>query len=201
MIKKNQNNEAFLDAYKKYENAVINVLKISVFDFETQQTGEHGEQLKLCRNIRNYLSHNADGYKLLNVTPQMTELLNLITANILKLQCTVSEVLNKRKAIAPEDTIFAAAVQIKKHILVPVVDNKGKYLFTANEESIVHALVKSKGNASSKFTEYLSADDRTTFFDVAETNEPLKEHDAGHYVVGVKNGIYKGVVDWSKLNV
>ena len=104
----------------------------------------------------------------------MTELLNLITANILKLQCTVSDALNKRKAIAPEDTFFAAAVQIKKHILVPVVDNKGKYLFTANEESLVH---------------------------VAETNEPLKEHDAGHYVVGVKNGIYKGVVDWSKLNV
>ena len=101
----NRNNEDFLNAYKAYEATAIKVNGSANIYEDDNQCTVTGNKLKLCRTVRNYLSHNGDGNTFVTATTNMADFLRGETTNILKAQLTVEKVLKKQKALSKKEDL------------------------------------------------------------------------------------------------
>lgn len=195
----NRNNEDFLNAYKAYEATAIKVYGSANIYEDDNQCTVTGNKLKLCRTVRNYLSHNGDGNTFVTATTNMADFLRGETTNILKAQLTVEKVLKKQKALSKKDTIQTVITMLSKvKGLVPVVDDTGTYIGSLSPSAFICILAKHKCSMSTSIGSVLTKKD-LYFPYVASPDVALSQYDYGDDVVIVtSNAKYKGVVNWNK---
>lgn len=121
----NKDNIAFLDAYKALEGELKYEEK-TVLDYENSLQGTEQEQLKVCRIMRNYLSHNDSTF--IQATKEQIAFLTKLTEAIRRKSHTVKDELKRIKAIAPNETIANIIPIVDKYGIVPMETKDGYYL-------------------------------------------------------------------------
>ena len=120
-------NDKFLDSYKQLE-AELKYENKTVLDYENSLVGTELEQLKVCRIMRNYFSHN-DITFLATTTEQVKFIDNLIM-NIRRAAHTVKDEMKRVKPVASTELIKNILPQIDKNPYIPMETPNGLYLLT-----------------------------------------------------------------------
>ena len=198
MINIKKENAEFLVAYKTFENTLRETKSISVLDFEASHNqDEIAEKIKLCRILRNYLSHHEDGDTFITISSAMTFYLKERTSDLRKDQIKVGDVVKRQKTLLPSDTVKTAVALVAKYDFAPVVDNTGLFVGTVSPQMLVSAMARSKMATSTKMNEIIKVYNSNII--VADVDKPLKDYELGAFIVAVREGKYRGVVDWEKL--
>ena len=66
----NKQQQLFLDTYKKLEG-LLRDQNLQVKDYEETLPEDKASKLRLCRNLRNFLSHETDGAKYVDICPNL----------------------------------------------------------------------------------------------------------------------------------
>ena len=127
------NNDKFLQAYKELETE-LKYIGQSVLDYENSlsDTDDNKEKIKLCRIVRNYISHNSDNFA--GTTNEMIKFLNSLTSKINKLSKTAKDIMVKPNFIKPNEPIKNILPLIKKPI---VVLDKDKFICVVKKDYLL----------------------------------------------------------------
>lgn len=152
--------QEFLKKYKQLET-ILNQKEhpMTVLQYEETLSADDMEHLRICRQIRNYVQHHADGTSFLSATDRMKSFLDeLMLREAAKTQ-TAKDRLYRLSPLTPDMALtdvlkrYGAA---KRHNL-PVVDKNGKYLGTMKLLTFVP--IFSGNRSSTKLKSIISAND------------------------------------------
>lgn len=138
----------FLECYKKLEG-ILRENGRMVKDYEEMLSESDGNKLRLCRMIRNFLSHEKDGEKYADVSQALYDFLQNMVWSLSEGEIPVSK---KAKAISTGVTFKTPLNEAlkglsKKTVLntegIPVFD-KGEYVGLLTTDTIVKAMCKDK---------------------------------------------------------
>lgn len=79
--------DQFLTEYKNFET-ILRDLNLDYKDIESEVDSETSEKMRLCRNLRNYLSHNSDK-SFVSISKNMIDFLTDLEFKYLSLEDTV----------------------------------------------------------------------------------------------------------------
>ena len=125
-------NDKFLDAFKELETE-LRGLGLSVLDYENNLSdGTNKEKLKLCRIIRNYLSHQDK--KFVTASEEMIKFISDLALNIRRKGNIVANELIRQKTVKSTEYLKNVLPLIVKSS-VPVVDKNDQvvYIITNDE--------------------------------------------------------------------
>lgn len=138
----------FLEYYKKLEGILRDNSRM-VKDYEEYLSESDGNKLRLCRMIRNFLSHEKDGEKYAEVSPALLEFLQNMVWNLSEGEIPVSKKMKATNSGVTLKTPLNEALKglSKKTVLntegVPVF-NQGEYIGLLTTDTIVKAMCKDK---------------------------------------------------------
>lgn len=182
-------NETFLEYYKALEKTVMEVDECSIFELENQlgQDSEEANRLKICRLMRNFLSHNNNSDGFVSASHAMIAFLDSETKKELKKKKTAGDISKKIRSISEDDSLQECAGRLSRVPFLPVTDKEGKLIGCITAKSICSAFSGSPLNARTKVKAAVSKCGSV----LADTpaDEVLES-----CIVTDKNGKYKGVI-------
>lgn len=122
-------NDKFLEAYKQLE-AELKYDSKTVLDYENSLQGTEQEQLKVCRIMRNYMSHNDMSF--LETSANQVKFLNDLVTKIKAASYTVANVMKRIKTIPTTETTKSLLALVDKSKIVPMETSSGIYLIDAS---------------------------------------------------------------------
>ncbi|MEE3344247.1 MAG: hypothetical protein VZS44_09175 [Bacilli bacterium] len=132
-------NDNFLEMYKELETELRGV-GLSVLDYENNlPDGTEKEKLKLCRIIRNYMSHQDK--KFVVATQDMVNFIGTLAINIRRKTHIVANELIKQKTVKYNEYLKNVLPLLVK-ISVPVVDNNGTVIYIMDANDYIKMLNK-----------------------------------------------------------
>lgn len=132
-------NEKFLDAFR----ALDSELKLegkTVLDFENSLDSTMQEKLKVCRIMRNYMSHNDTQF--ITASAEQIKFLDSLVMEIRKKSHTVKDEMKKITPIKYSSAIIEIIKQINKFPIVPV-ETKDKQLYLVDTTILLKQLAAS----------------------------------------------------------
>ena len=178
-------NEKFLDAFRAFDTE-LKQDNITVIDFENSlKDNLIQEKLKVCRIMRNYMSHNDTNF--LETTTAQIKFLDGLTEDIKKKAHTVKDEMKKVKPVKATTPIKDIVVQLDKFPIVPLDTKSG--IFLVDKDLIIHLLAKGakKVDIPAKLPKYKYIGKLIRMDKVSE----------GTYIVtsdGTSNGDYLGIL-------
>ena len=131
-------NEKFLDAFRSLDTE-LKQDNIIILDFENSLTDNLSkERLKVCRIMRNYMSHNDTDF--LATTNEQIKFLDGLTESIKKKAHTAKDELKKVKLIKATTPMKDIISQIDKYPIVVIETKSGLYLM--NKDDLIHQLAQ-----------------------------------------------------------
>lgn len=118
-------NDNFLDAFRALDSE-LKLENTTVLDFENSLDSNNQEKLKVCRIMRNYMSHNDVTF--LTATNEQIKFLTSLTLDIRKKSHIVSDEMKRIKPIKYTEPIKNIITQIVKFPIVPIETKLGIYL-------------------------------------------------------------------------
>lgn len=115
-------NEKFLEAYKALE-AELRLDNTTVLDYENTLEGTDQEKLKVCRIMRNYMSHNDTTF--IQATNDQIKFINNLILEIRKKSHTVKDEMKRVKTMRYTEPIKNVLTQIVKYPIVPIETKEG----------------------------------------------------------------------------
>lgn len=191
-------NREFLDAYRRLEDALAHGTKLdasTVLAYENMLSGnddtEAAEKLKVCRIIRNYMTHHADGSTFLSATPKMTAYIAKQAERVAALETRAGNVAKRSVVLSPSTSLREAAEAFAAHgdAWLPYSDKDGNVVGAASVGTIASMCAKGMRSSTSIGKSVVSADIR-----IVDASAPATEvigRDA--IVVNGKTGAFKGV--------
>lgn len=176
--------DKFLDAYKELE-AELKYSNQSVLDYENSLNGTTQEQLKVCRIMRNYMSHNDTNF--LTPSDAQIKFLNSITLEIRKKAHCVKDEMKKVTPVKETEQLKNMLASIDKYPIVPIATKTGIYLL--DKDTFVHLLAKGEKKA------VIPA--RLPKYKYVDKNERIENLSSGTYIVtstGKEDGTYAGLL-------
>ena len=176
--------DKFLDAYKELE-AELKYSNQSVLDYENSLNGTTQEQLKVCRIMRNYMSHNDTNF--LTPSDAQIKFLNGITLEIRKKAHCVKDEMKKVIPVKETEQLKNMLASIDKYPIVPIATKTGIYLL--DKDTFVHLLAKGEKKA------VIPA--RLPKYKYVDKNERIENLSSGTYIVtstGKEDGTYAGLL-------
>ena len=171
----------FLNSYKKLEAEIrIDNPESSVFEYENSlYDPERQEKIKVCRILRNYIQHHADGQRFIAVSDQMITFLEKEVFSIKAKTDLVKSHISKTAPITPKTSIRDAIAIISMSNVnnLAIVDKENHIVGAVNATLILKAYSKSK-KSTSKIIEYVSTKDtksllsRMVFAKIDDRYEP-----------------------------
>ena len=125
----------FLESYKNLEQE-LKYENMSVLDYEN--TLGDSEKLKVCRIIRNFISHNSEKFCI--GTPEMCKYLDSLTLEIRHKSHTVKDEMKKYKTVGPMEQLKNVLPLLVKG-QVPVLD-KDRIIFLVDSNYYVSLAAK-----------------------------------------------------------
>lgn len=176
--------DKFLEAYKELESE-LKYNGQSVLDYENSLSGTEQEKLKVCRIMRNYMSHNDTNF--LTPSDEQIKYLNSITLNIRKKAHCVKDEMKKVVLVKETETLKNILPMIAKYPIVPIATKIGVYLL--DKDTFVTLLAKGEKKAviPSRLPKYKYVD----------KNERMETLSSGTYIVtstGNDEGDYVGIL-------
>ena len=118
-------NDNFLDTFSVLDSE-LKLENNTILEFENSLGSNSQEKLKVCRIMRNYMSHNDVTF--LSVTNEQIKFLNSLTLDIRKKSHIVSDEMKRIKPIKSTELIKNIIMQIVKFPIVPIETKLGIYL-------------------------------------------------------------------------
>lgn len=142
MAKNTDHTEEFLNEFKKVEQLIQQIYgsdktfrDIELMMDEKGET-ETSKRMQICRNIRNYVSHNPDSHTLIPVPEETVQYLRKLYITFSSQIEKVKDVMSRTKALTKSDTIMYAAQRLASYPAVPVVDDEGILIGVFNYETL-----------------------------------------------------------------
>lgn len=120
-------NDNFLDTFSVLDSE-LKLENNTILEFENSLDSNSQEKLKVCRIMRNYMSHNDVTF--LSVTNEQIKFLNSLTLNIRKKSHIVSDEMKRIKPIKSTELIKNIIMQIVKFPIVPIETKLGNLVDT-----------------------------------------------------------------------
>lgn len=167
-MKQNVTNAEFISAYKKLENAIT--LSYPEFSMQSVKMYEDNiisadtdmlQKLRLCRNIRNYIQHNADSDSFVCIHAGMMDFLNNLTqkvnsANgICKDQMMLLGRATSVTCIKTESIMEIACKMKKKKLDKMAVIDRGKVAGLITSDVLISVLSEGKSAKTTKISSLL----------------------------------------------
>ena len=144
--------DAFLEAYRALEKAVFEVENCPVYELETKlgQESEESGRLRMCRMMRNFLSHNDSSDAFVVPTPAMIAFLEEETEKEKRKKKTAGEASRRVSPVYEGDPLQEAARRLARMPFVPVIDSDGMLVGVITPESVCAIYAKSPLSARMK---------------------------------------------------
>ena len=181
-------NDKFLEAFKQLETELKCENK-TVLDYETSLQGTEQEQLKVCRIMRNYLSHNDSRF--LTASSAQVKFLNDLATTIRMSSSIVANFMKKIKAIKATETIKNIIPLVDKFKIVPVETTNGIYLIDAT-------ILVNQINAGNK---KIVLPKKLPKYKYTEKTTRIEDLDKALYIItdtGTSTGKYVAILDLRK---
>ncbi len=178
-------NEDFLNAYKDLESE-LRETGLTVLDYENGLKAGNLEKLKVCRIMRNYMSHNDKTF--LIASKDQVKFLNELALEIRKTFHTVKDEMKKLRPIPNAKTPIKDVIVAVNKNGYAVMTNK-KDLYIVDKDILISELAK--GNKKIIFPARLPKYSYTT------KTEKISCLHKGLYIVtsdGTETGKYEGIV-------
>lgn len=182
--------DKFLEAYKQLE-AELKYDNKSVLDYENSLQGTEQEQLKVCRIMRNYMSHNDTSF--LETSANQVKFLNNLAAKIRATSYTVADVMKRTKTISTSETTKNILALVDKSKIIPMETPNGIYLIDA----IIMVAQLNAGNKKIVLPKKLPK------YKYTSKNTRIEDLDESLYIVtdtGTSTGKYVAILDLRKDN-
>ena len=118
-------NDKFLDAFRTLDTELKTEGK-TVLDYENSLESLDQEKMKVCRIMRNYMSHNDTNF--ITASTEQIKFLNSQTETIRKNAHTVKDEMKRIKPIKFTEPIKNILAQIVKYPIVPIETKNGIFL-------------------------------------------------------------------------
>lgn len=142
MAKNTDHTEEFLNEFKKVEQIIQQIYgsdktfrDIELMMDENGET-ETSKRMQICRNIRNYVSHNPDSHTLIPVPEETVQYLCKLYITLSSQIEKVKDKMSRTKALEKTDTIMYAAQRLSSYTAVPVIDDDGILIGAFNYETL-----------------------------------------------------------------
>ena len=129
-------NEKFLDAFRALDSE-LKLNGTTVLDYENSLDSTNQEKLKVCRIMRNYMSHNDTTF--IAATNEQIKFLDGLTAELRKKAHTVKDEMKKVTPIKYSAAIVEITKQIVKFPIVPV-ETKDHQIFLVDSTMLLKQL-------------------------------------------------------------
>lgn len=192
-------NKEFLDAYRRLEDAISHGTKLkatTVLSYENtlsdQGDTEASEKLKVCRIVRNYMTHHADGTTFLSATPKMTAFIGKQAEKIAALETTAGNVAKRAPVLTPSTSMKDAAEAFSAHNdqWLPYADKDGNVTGAVSVSTIASMCAKGMRSSTSIGKSAVPADIQVVDASVPATSVLGRNA----IVVNGKTGTFKGIV-------
>lgn len=131
-------NDRFLEAYRNLDTE-LKANSTTVLEYEnTMPDGIDKEKLKICRLMRNYMSHNDTDF--ISTTIKQINFVEKFTEEIRKSAHCVKDEMKKIKTVRYTEPIKNIITQIDKTAVVPVESKAGIYL--VDKDILIHQLAQ-----------------------------------------------------------
>ena len=202
--------DTFIQKYKELEDLLNNQKDYAmgtglVRDYETvlaEDDPEKAEKLKLCRWLRNYISHHSDYEKMIAITPAMQAFLDDIVNELHLKSGTVKDhmtTIAKYGKLTVNDTIFDAALLMhkKNRENLAVFDKNDKYVGHITTTIISNLVGLGKITMSTKINKYL---DKLIEYPHLELNpnitmDYINENNLTGFIIVVKGSKVVGIFE------
>lgn len=137
--------DAFLEAYKTLEKVVFEVENCPVYELEAKlgQESEESGRLRMCRMMRNFLSHNDSSDAFAVPTPAMITFLEEEAKKEKQKKKTAGEVSKRIKPVHENDPLQDAVGRLARLPFMPVTDEDGMLVGIITPESVCAVYAKS----------------------------------------------------------
>ena len=144
--------DAFLEGYKELEKIVFEVENCPVYELEAKlgQESEESGRLRMCRMMRNFLSHNDSSDAFAVPTPTMIAFLTEETEKEKRKKKTAGEASRRIRPVHENDLLQEAVGRLARMPFVPVTDEDGVLVGVITPESVCAVYAKSPLNARTK---------------------------------------------------
>ena len=199
----NTNITNFLQEYKQLEIYVQAAGYNSVLDLEqTLSDRETQEKLKLCRIIRNYISHHADGEIFAAVSDEMITFIRTLSTSLIADKLKAGDRATGLTPVKMDDTLSAATKKLLKSNMgwIPVVAPQMVYVGVMNTRMIMECIkqgisVNTPLSDIKKFEASASAEAQAENIPVLSVNDPITNmKSAPAIVLNEKREKYRGVI-------
>lgn len=144
----------FLEKYKSIETS-LRAKGIDVKEYEETLDPDDSQKLRLCRTIRNYVSHNEDGLKFIEISSEMMKFVEKLDIDINKDALKAKDIMEK-KSVITEDVIFSdAAKALDRFCILVVVDKNNQFLGFFTDKQLRKMIIEGKTLKTSKIKDYI----------------------------------------------
>lgn len=179
-------NEKFLDAFRALDTELKSDGK-TVLDYENTLESTEQERLKVCRIMRNYMSHNDTTF--LEATNEQITFLNEQVTYLRSLAHTVKDEMKRTKLVKATEYIKNIIPLVDKSKIIPIETSNGIFLVDSNY--LIHQL--SLGNKKLSFPNRFP---KYNYVNKLDKIEDLTKNSI--YIVtdtGTKDGKYLGILN------
>ena len=193
----------FLQEYKQLETYAQAAGYNSVLDLEqTLQDQEKQDKLKLCRIVRNYISHHADGEVFAAVSDEMITFIRALSTSLIADKLKAGDRVTGLTPVKMDDTLSAATKKLLKSNMgwIPVVAPQMVYVGVLNTRMIMECIkqgvsVNTPLSDITKFETSAAAEAKAENIPVLSVNEPITNmKSAPAIVLNEKREKYRGVI-------
>ncbi len=181
-------NNKFLDSYRALDIELKSEGK-TVLDYENTLESTELEKLKVCRIMRNYMSHNDMTF--LEATNEQIKFIDSQVDYLRSLSHTVKDEMKRIKLVKSTEWIKNIIPLVDKNKIIPIETSNGIFLVDSNY--LIHQL--SLGNKK------LSFPNRPPKYDYVNKLDKIEDLNKNHtYIVtdtGTKDGKYLGILNLS----
>lgn len=174
-------NESFLLLYKELEEALLKVnpnfvdnKEMSAVRLAEEKYPNNASRLRYCRFTRNYIAHESDADKFIEISDEMMNFLKSFIGELIGTAKSLSKTL-KSSSLSPNDTVLEAAKKMKKNSFIVIADQDNVFgLLT--ETDIKDAFAKEELTKKTKVSSLIKTSSLSL---VGE----LKDKDSGEKVI------------------
>ena len=187
----------FLKEYKTLEENVRYLHNKTVYEYETGLDPELMERLKVCRLLRNYITHQNDAETFVCISQEQIAFLNNLNNELEKRYKHIKDKITKLNPITAKYTLQDVALRLEKSEYVPVVNENQEIVGVFNNELLVYYIsqgVKPTNKVKAYIEDKKMSKSKKDYYFAKETDRLGMYHPKNKIIVIDADKKYLGIV-------
>lgn len=143
----------FLEKYKSVESS-LRSKGIDVKEYEDTLNTDDAQRLRLCRTLRNYISHNEDGKTFVEISSDMLNFIEKLDIDINKDALKIKDIMEKKALITEDATFIEASKSLDKFSILVIVDSNKEFVGLFTDKQLRKMISDGKTTKACKVKDY-----------------------------------------------